>query len=71
MTTGTADTATDARDTFPKLLAERARTRPDRPAYREKEYGIWQSHRLGAMSRPRSACSPRAWPIWASAAATG
>ena len=43
MTTGTADTATDARDTFPKLLAERARTRPDRPAYREKEYGIWQS----------------------------
>ena len=44
MTTGTADTATDARDTFPKLLAERARTSPDRPAYREKEYGIWQSH---------------------------
>ena len=44
MTTGPADTATDARDTFPKLLAERARTSPDRPAYREKEYGIWQSH---------------------------
>jgi long-chain acyl-CoA synthetase len=44
MTTGTADTATDARDTFPKLLALRARTRPDRPAYREKEYGIWQAH---------------------------
>jgi uncharacterized protein (UPF0261 family) len=38
MTTGPADTATDARDTFPKLLAERARTSPDRPAYREKEY---------------------------------
>ena len=44
MTTGPADTATDARDTFPKLLAERARTSADRPAYREKEYGIWQSH---------------------------
>src|SRR5260221_11623769 len=43
MTTGTADTATDARDTFPKLLAERARTSPDRPAYREKEYGMWQA----------------------------
>ena len=54
MTTGTADTATDARDTFPKLLAERARTSPGRPAYREKEYGIWQRSMAGAMSRPRS-----------------
>ncbi|HSS82706.1 MAG TPA: hypothetical protein VLL30_02880, partial [Reyranella sp.] len=44
MTTGAADTGTDARDTFPKLLAERARTCPDRPAYREKEYGIWQTY---------------------------
>ena len=44
MTTGTADTATEARDTFPKLLAARARTGPDRPAYREKEYGIWQTY---------------------------
>jgi long-chain acyl-CoA synthetase len=44
MTTGPADTATDARDTFPKLLAMRARTGPDRPAYREKEYGIWQTY---------------------------
>ena len=44
MTTGAADTGTDARDTFPKLLAERARSRPDRPAYREKEYGIWQTY---------------------------
>src|SRR5882757_1950328 len=50
MTTGTADTATDARDTFPKLLAERARTGPDRPAYREKEYGIWQSHGWGHVA---------------------
>src|SRR5258708_37786457 len=44
MTTGAADTGTDARDTFPKLLAERARSRPDRPAYRAKEYGIWQTY---------------------------
>ena len=70
MTTGTADTATDARDTFPKLLAERARTGPDRPAYREKEYGIWQTM-TGPMSPARSACWRRAWPISAFAAATG
>jgi long-chain acyl-CoA synthetase len=30
-------------DTFPKLLAENARIRGDRPASREKDYGIWQS----------------------------
>ena len=50
MTTGTADSATHARDTFPKLLAERARTAPDRPAYREKEYGIWQTHGWGHVA---------------------
>jgi long-chain acyl-CoA synthetase len=33
----------DALDTFPKLLLEHARLRPDRPANREKDYGIWQS----------------------------
>jgi long-chain acyl-CoA synthetase len=32
-----------ASDTFPKLLLEHARLRPDRPANREKDYGIWQS----------------------------
>src|SRR4029077_17534773 len=32
-----------APDTFPKLLLEHARVRPERPANREKEYGIWQS----------------------------
>jgi long-chain acyl-CoA synthetase len=32
-----------ALDTFPKLLREHARLRPDRPANREKDYGIWQS----------------------------
>src|SRR5258708_17476867 len=40
----TSAPATDARDMFSKLLGERARTNPDRPAYREKEYGIWQAH---------------------------
>jgi long-chain acyl-CoA synthetase len=30
-------------DTFPKLLLEHARLRPDRPANREKDYGIWQT----------------------------
>src|SRR5215470_7686050 len=33
----------DAPDTFPKLLIEHARLRPERPANREKDYGIWQS----------------------------
>ena len=32
-----------APDTFPKLLLEHARLRPNQPANREKEYGIWQS----------------------------
>jgi len=44
MTRGATGSATDARDTFPKLLAERARTSPRRPAYREKEHGIWQTY---------------------------
>ena len=33
---------TDA-DTFPKLLLRNAKSRGDRPAVREKNYGIWQS----------------------------
>src|SRR5919206_5388924 len=37
------DERSDAADTFPKLLLEHARVRPDRPANREKDYGIWQS----------------------------
>ena len=32
-----------APDTFPKLLLEHTRLRPDRPANREKDFGIWQS----------------------------
>jgi long-chain acyl-CoA synthetase len=34
--------ATDS-DTFPKLLMHNARARGDRPAIREKDYGIWQT----------------------------
>ncbi len=34
----------DVKDTFPKLLTELGRDHRDRPAYREKEYGIWQTH---------------------------
>ncbi|HYB58447.1 MAG TPA: AMP-binding protein [Alphaproteobacteria bacterium] len=30
-------------DTFPKLLIHHARVRPERPAVREKDFGIWQS----------------------------
>jgi long-chain acyl-CoA synthetase len=30
-------------DTFPKLLMHNARVRGDRPAIREKDYGIWQT----------------------------
>ncbi|MBI3196501.1 MAG: AMP-binding protein, partial [Rhodospirillales bacterium] len=50
MTTGKANTGGEARDTFPKLLAERARTGADRPAYREKEYGIWQTYTWGHVA---------------------
>jgi long-chain acyl-CoA synthetase len=39
-----AQAAATRDDTFPKLLARNARERGDKPAYREKEYGIWQSH---------------------------
>ncbi|MCK6386438.1 MAG: AMP-binding protein [Zoogloea sp.] len=37
-----ADTA--SLDTFPRLLMQHARQRPNRPAMREKEYGIWQTY---------------------------
>ncbi|MEM6596493.1 MAG: AMP-binding protein, partial [Pseudomonadota bacterium] len=30
-------------DTFPKLLLDNAATRPDRPAMREKDLGIWRT----------------------------
>jgi long-chain acyl-CoA synthetase len=40
----TPDMATSiANSTFPRLLLQHAQTRPDRPAFREKDLGIWQS----------------------------
>jgi len=42
----TADVSATARaalDTFPKLLLDHAARRGDKPANREKDYGIWQS----------------------------
>src|SRR5262245_55551874 len=31
-------------DTFPKLVLDNARRTPGRPAIREKDFGIWQTH---------------------------
>src|SRR5690348_478389 len=36
-------------DTFPKLLLHHAAARGERPAIREKEYGIWQAWTWGRM----------------------
>ena len=35
--------------TFPQLLIKHAAERPDAPAMREKEYGIWQAHSWAAL----------------------
>ncbi len=37
--------------TFPRLLLDHAARRPDAPAMREKEYGIWQTTSWSAMAR--------------------
>jgi len=37
--------------TFPQLLIKHAAERPDAPAMREKEYGIWQAHSWSALAR--------------------
>ena len=37
-------------DTFPKLLVENARTRGDKSASREKDYGIWLSWTWGQVA---------------------
>ncbi len=37
------ETHTRPADTFPRLLQQHALTRPDRPAFREKDLGIWQT----------------------------
>ncbi|HEY6982457.1 AMP-binding protein [Reyranella sp.] len=44
MTTAGSSHGSEALDTFPKMLAARARAGGDRPAYREKEFGIWQTY---------------------------
>ena len=36
--------------TFPRLLMKHAAERPDAPAMREKEYGIWQGHSWSSMA---------------------
>lgn len=37
--------------TFPRLLLDHAKQRPDAPAMREKEYGIWQTTSWSGMAR--------------------
>ncbi len=37
------ETTQHAADTFPRLLLQHAQTRPQRPAFREKDLGIWQT----------------------------
>ncbi|MBA4328778.1 MAG: long-chain fatty acid--CoA ligase [Polaromonas sp.] len=36
--------------TFPRLLLKHATERPEAPAMREKEYGIWQAHSWASMA---------------------
>ncbi|MES2362353.1 MAG: AMP-binding protein [Pseudomonadota bacterium] len=36
--------------TFPRLLLKHAAERPEAPAMREKEYGIWQAHSWASMA---------------------
>jgi long-chain acyl-CoA synthetase len=49
---------TGSLDTFPRLLMNHARQRPDRPAMREKEYGIWQTYTWAEVAeRVRSIAS--------------
>ncbi|SDH68742.1 AMP-binding protein [Roseospirillum parvum] len=43
MVDATVASAGPERDTLPKLLMHNARIRPTLPAYREKDYGIWQT----------------------------
>ncbi|HMP12201.1 AMP-binding protein, partial [Hydrogenophaga sp.] len=37
--------------TFPRLLLDHAKKRPDSPAMREKEYGIWQTFTWSGMAQ--------------------
>src|SRR5262245_22271662 len=47
----TAGAGIAAGDTFPKLLAGLAQSHARAPAYREKEYGIWQTHVWAHVAR--------------------
>src|SRR5436305_15343794 len=40
---GSVKADSETLDTFPKLLMHHARVRPERPAIREKDLGIWQT----------------------------
>jgi long-chain acyl-CoA synthetase len=51
MTTSTPASDAGTRDTFPKLLSGLARARAGQPAYREKEYGIWQTYDWAHVAR--------------------
>lgn len=42
---------TELRTTFPRLLLEHAARRPEAPALREKEYGIWQTLTWAELAR--------------------
>mgnify|MGYP000894908685 FL=1 len=43
-------TAPGTHSTFPGLLLQHAAERPQAPAMREKEYGIWQTHSWSGMA---------------------
>ena len=43
-------TAPGAPSSFPALLLQHAAERPQAPAMREKEYGIWQTHSWAGMA---------------------
>src|SRR6478735_2425774 len=43
--------ASTSEDTFPKRLAGLAARQPHAPAYREKEYGIWQTYDWAHVAR--------------------
>ncbi len=51
MTTAPSGDGSQRLDTFPKMLAERARVGGSRPAYREKEFGIWQTYSWAEVAR--------------------
>ena len=46
----TLETRYRMQTTFPRLLLKHAAERPEAPAMREKEYGIWQAHSWAGMA---------------------